>query len=705
MTEARILIADDDTLLRSMAAQTLRHAGFDVAEVASGQAALDAFAADPRDLVLLDVMMDGLDGFETCARLRALPGGARVPVLMLTGLNDTASIETAYRAGATDFITKPIHWTLLAYRVRYSLRASAANEAVLRNQDSLARAQRLAHMGSWEMPADGATLVASDELLRIIGHTPGVPLTRALFLGCIAPEHRQRMQRARELALREGTAYEMTVTLEALDGRRRTVYEQAAARRDALGRVVALEGISQDVSERVEAERLARHLSLHDRLTGLATRDFFYELAAPALRRAQRQHTVCAVLSVDVDRFHSINDAHGHAGDDDVLRALATRLQPALRNQAGAGAEIVARSGSDTFLMLLSELPDSGAVAQHATQWLRALADPVHLPAAEVELSACIGVAMFPRDGHDSRELVRHAEQACNAAKAAGRGQLRFFDERLSRDASTRLLRESALRRAIAGGELRLHLQPKVDASTGSTVGAEALVRWQHPERGLVPPSDFVPLAEDSGLIDPLTDWVVDAALAMQARWRALGWPMLPLSVNVAAPSFVQDGFAERLQALAERHQAQPRQLTLEVTESLLLQDLQQAIGRMRTLRDSGFGLALDDFGTGYSSLGYLKQLPLDELKIDRSFVCDVANGTRDRAVVAAIMALARQFGMQVVAEGVETAAQSAMLVADGGSVQQGFLFARPMALADFEAWWQPQHGAAAAAAGPVQPH
>jgi diguanylate cyclase (GGDEF)-like protein/PAS domain S-box-containing protein len=677
-----LLLVDDDALLRSMASRTLRHAGFDVSEAASGEEALDACAGTLFDLVLLDVMMGGIDGFETCRRLRAQPQSAQVPVLMLTGLDDTGSIEQAYQAGATDFITKPIHWGLLSHRIRYALRVADARVTQERSRASLLRAQRLAHMGNWEFDAEGR-MGCSEELARILG-APLAAMQGAspeAFLAWVVPGDRERVARARSALLHEGVPYQLSFGIERFDGALRSVSEQAAPLHDSLGRQIGVEGITQDISERIEAERQVRQLALYDGLTGLPNRQFFLELAASALDRAQRSGAVCAFLHLDLDQFRSVNDALGRQGGDRVLRAVAERLQAGTRNHditafsQGSAPEVVARVGANGFMLLLQDIGHSSNAGHAAERLIRAVERPMLFEGRDVVLTAAIGIAVFPRDGSSAAELAAHAEQALYAAKQAGRSQYRFFDEGLNAVARARLERETELRHAIDDNQLRLYFQPKVDAERRQIVGVEALVRWQHPQHGLVMPGDFIALAEETGLILPLTDWVLEAACRAMARWPA----ELRVSVNIATPSFAVEGLVERLDALVARHGLAPDRLVLEVTESMLMTDTDAAIARLHDLRARGYQLSLDDFGTGYSSLSHVKRFPLDELKIDRAFIRDLDSGGKDVALVASIITLARLLELQVVAEGVETPQQAAILCKLGCQVHQGYLYARPM--------------------------
>ncbi|MEO8250049.1 MAG: EAL domain-containing protein [Burkholderiales bacterium] len=688
----RLLVVDDDPLLRSISERTLRHAGFEVTVAGSGEEAISAFESEQFSLVLLDVMMPGIDGYETCTRLRAMPKGVSVPILMLTGLNDSESIDQAYQAGATDFIAKPINWTLLAQRVRYALRAAAATESAVRSRQQLERAQHIAMMGSWEIAIDSERMNCSAALATIF-RAPGRSAARispAAFLQLVHPDDRPAVQAARQAAAEIGTPYQMNFRIHRFDGVERAVFEQAQAVLDAAGRRVAIEGITQDITERVEAERRISQLSQFDAMTGLPNRQFFTELAAPALERAAGLSRSCALLHVDIDRFKSVNDAFGHAGGDRVLKLLAERLQASVRHTDMALTSrvtdtCVARVGGNAFTVLLVDVDCDRQAAQVAERLMAALAKPVAVEGRELTVSASVGIAMYPRDAIEPKALARCGEQAVYEAKSAGRAQMRFFDEAMNASASLLLSRESELRRAIAQGQLRLYYQPKVDAGCGQIVGAEALVRWQHPERGLLSPAEFIPLAEESGLILPLTDWVLETTCSDLRKRADRGLCDVPVSVNLASPSFVRDGLNEQLSELLVRHRLDPAALTLEVTESMLMKNADLAVLRLQQLRDQGFRLSLDDFGTGFSSLSYLKLFPVDELKIDRAFVAEACLGGRESAIARSVIALGREFGLRVVAEGVETTEQAAFLLDHGCFHQQGYLFARPMPGSEFD--------------------
>jgi diguanylate cyclase (GGDEF)-like protein/PAS domain S-box-containing protein len=690
---AYVLIVDDDPLLRNMATQTLRHAGFEVSEAASGEAALALMGEQRVDLLLLDVVMPGLDGYEVCQRIRAMPEGGAVPILMLTGLNDTASIELAYGQGATDFITKPINWTLLSHKVRYALRASNAAEAMRRGRESLTRAQSLAGMGNWTLRPDGFMEI-SPELKRLFGLPVAdgqLICAETLLLPVIASD-RSVVRRARARLLSEGLPYQVTFRIRRADGGVRTVFEQAVPLEGARGHAGGFEGITQDVTERVQAEQRIQELAHYDAATSLPNRKFFAALAGPSLERAVRSGSGCALMHVDIDRFKGVNDAFGRVQGDVVLKTFADRLRSWTRNSDLAAVDTrptdcdtLASVGGNGFSLLITDIAGQEQATVVAQRLSKVIAQPITVEAQSLVLTASIGIAFFPNDAQDLAGLARCAEQALHAAKDAGRAQHRFFDEQMNARAASRLRLEADLRRGIDQEELRLHFQPKVDATGGAIVGAEALVRWQHPERGMIAPAEFIGLAEETGLINPLTDWVLECACRNLREWSDAGLPAIPLSVNLAASSLTGVTLVGKLDALMQRFGLSPERLILEMTESILMRDIESGIALLQTLRDRGYGLSLDDFGIGYSSLSYLKRLPLDELKVDRAFVTNAERGGRDGALAATIIALGRELGLQVVAEGVETREQSAFLLRRGCNVQQGYLFSRPVAATAFE--------------------
>jgi diguanylate cyclase (GGDEF)-like protein len=443
---------------------------------------------------------------------------------------------------------------------------------------------------------------------------------------------------------------------------------------------------------RLVAEQRALRLAHYDEVTGLPNRRLFTDLAAPALDRSRRSGIGCALLHIEIDRLAGVHDVYGRGQGDAVLAAIAERLRACIRsgdlaavNPAAHEPGVVARLSDNAFSVLIADLDGQERTSVIAQRLLAAVAQPIDVDTQSILLSASIGIAMFPGDAQDIGNLTRCAEQTARIAVGAGGARYKFFDEALNVRAKERMVLEAELRQAIQAGQLRLHYQPKVDARSGGLVGAEALVRWQHPDRGLVPPDFFIPLAEETGLIVPLTDWVLHAACKSLRRWSDLGLPVLPLSVNLPASSLADAQFPAMLDGLVRQYGLHSSCLMLELTETMVMRDMATSVCVLDHLRNLGFGLSLDDFGTGYSWLSHLKRLPMSELKIDRAFVTDVARGGRDAALAAAIITLGKELDLQVVAEGVETEEQSAFLISRGCALQQGYLFSKAVPDAEFE--------------------
>ncbi len=428
---------------------------------------------------------------------------------------------------------------------------------------------------------------------------------------------------------------------------------------------------------RARAERESWHLAMHDSLTGLANRTLFAERMSDALVELRPGRDHISLISLDLDGFKRVNDSLGHAKGDDLLRDVAVRIIDAVRP-----SDVVARLGGDEFAVLLTSLAHPAEADTVAARILTALQAPFSVSGHAVHLSASIGITSAASRAIDADELLADADLAMYAAKAAGRGRAVCFSPKLRKAAVGQLALEEDLRYASTRGLFRLDYQPVVDLETGRFIGGEALIRWPHPTRGLVTPLDFIPLAEDTGLVVPLGAWVLDQACAQLAQWQ----PLVPRSaefsvgINVSARQIIEPGFAEAVGAALTRADVDPHRIVLEMTESVFMADDTASMRILSGLREMGIRIAIDDFGTGYSSLAYLRRVPLDILKVDRSFVTNLASNRQDRAITGAVVELARQLDLFVIAEGIETAEQLEALVDLGCTAGQGFLMHRPMA-------------------------
>ncbi|HLL09950.1 MAG TPA: PAS-domain containing protein, partial [Rubrivivax sp.] len=447
---------------------------------------------------------------------------------------------------------------------------------------------------------------------------------------------------------------------------------------DTQGKLTGYRGVGRDVTAQRMAEERVQYLATHDALTGLHNRPWFHHVLCVELKTAQRYARHLAVLFIDLDRFKFINDSLGHDAGDELLRQMARRLTGCLR-----ASDVVARLGGDEFVVMLREVENQEQATAAARKILAAVLEPVLLAGQYCRVSASVGISMYPQDGTDEQTLMKHADSAMYVAKEDGKNGFRFFAAEIEQRSLERLTLETHLRDALARGELSLHYQPRVNLLSGAITGVEALLRWNHPQLGSVSPARFIPIAEQSTLIVGIGAWVLETACLQNMAWQREGLPPARMAVNISPRQFVEEDLLQRIQRALRLSGMEPRWLELEITEGMVMQDPERVAQVLGQLRDLGVRVSLDDFGTGYSSMAQIKRFPLSTLKIDRSFVRDLANDPADRAIVQAIIALGRALSLEVVAEGVETAEQLAFLREHRCDEMQGFYFSRPVPAPD----------------------
>jgi diguanylate cyclase (GGDEF)-like protein/PAS domain S-box-containing protein len=680
------LVIDDDPTMRLIASRTLEAAGLRAVVASDAEKGLDLFHRLAPAIVLMDVMMPGIDGYAATERLRATPAGQHVPVLMLTGLDDLDSINRAYEAGATDFVSKPINWGVLGHRVRYILRAAEALQGLAENQALLAAAQQVAHLGSWSWDFATSATRWSDETYRIFGYAPQeCPASREAFLGRLHSEDIDLVKASLEALKRRGAPMNVMARLSLPDGTIRYVQITSEVIRSESGDPSQAFGALQDITDSKTAEQRIHQLATFDRLTQLPNRQRFAEKVALALEQSRAGGRMAAILSLDLDQFKRINDTLGHAVGDQLLLAVSQRLRETVRSRdsisrlAMGDDGNLARLGGDEFCLLVTDISHFQDSAKVARRIVDVLQRPLEVAGQELFITASIGVALYPLDAEDADTLIRNADAAMHFAKGQGRNNYQFYSKEMNSRALERLAIESKLRRAIERNEFELHYQPKLDLRSDTVTGVEALIRWRHPELGLIPPLEFIPIAEDSGLIVPIGEWVLQEAVRQIREWKREGLPELHVAVNIAGPHFQQPGFTEFVHRTLEAANVSPSLLELEVTESMLMDDRTTTFATMSTLKAMGLRLSIDDFGTGYSSLAYLKRFPVHALKVDRSFVKDMPEAEDDSAITSAIIAMAHSLRLEVVAEGVETTEQLNYLNMRHCDYAQGYLISRPV--------------------------
>jgi len=694
-SSATILIVDDEIQNRKLFEVLLRPEGYRTQSVATGEEALASITQHAPDLILLDIMMPGMDGYSVASILKANQATANIPIIMVTALLDSGARLAGLKAGAEEFLTKPVDRAELWLRVRNLLRLKAFDD-FLQNQSAVL-GQQLQQLqvfalglqrfrASMDATVD-AILLLSRSTMRFIE----VNTQASNMLGYT----REELFQISPAQLGAGTQEELEVEYDAIIAGDSTheMKETQLRRKDGSALQVDVHrhaqrfgddwiivGVLRDITERKETERRLEHLAHYDALTGLLNRTLFYEVLEKTLTQAVGHGWLVAVLFLDLDHFKNVNDTLGHAIGDELLRQFSDRLVQCVRIR-----DTVGRLGGDEFALILV-MPDSQQGAVIVANKIRdALLEPFKLRGHDVTMTASIGITIYPADAADPETLLKYADTAMYRAKQAGRDTYRFFTAQMNAEALARLDLETALRKAVEQNEFVLFYQPKVQLNSGRIIGVEALLRWQRPGHGLVFPQDFIPALEETGLIVRVGSWVIAAACKQIAQWLSSSIGPLQVSVNISGRQFIEgDLEGDVINALAENGIAADL-LELELTEGSLLANIERTITTMQNLKSHGVQISIDDFGTGYSSLAYLRRFPVDKLKIDTAFVHDITSNPDAAAIALAIIRMAHSLKLEVIAEGVETAAQLAYLRRHHCDQIQGYYFSRPLPVKELE--------------------
>jgi len=680
----KILLIENDPAAADKIRAAFTAAGsgsFDVEWVRQLSQGLARLAKGGIDAVLLELSLPDSQGIETFDKL--FSAAPDVPILVLGNGNEALAKEAVGR-GAQDYL---LAGHIDSYSLPRALRNAIERKAV---EDALYVEKERAVV---TLNSIGDAVLCTDTsgnitYLNLVAETmtgwqreaaTGKPLAEVFRI--VDGATRETSRNPMEMAVEQNRTVGLTVNCVLIrrDGFESAIEDSAAPIHDRAGRITGAVIVFHDVSAARAMSVQMTHSAQHDLLTSLPNRLLLNDRVTQAIALARRQNKPTAVIFLDLDRFKYINDSLGHAIGDELLQSVSKRLLANVR-----ASDTVSRQGGDEFVILLSEITHLGDAATSARKILLSLNAPHSIRGQDLRIDGSIGISVYPEDGQDAETLIKNADTAMYHAKESGRNNFQFFKAEMNLKAVERQSLESSLRCALEREEFLLHYQPKVNLDTGEITGVEALIRWQQPDRGLLQPAQFVPIAEDCGLIVQIGRWVLREACRQARAWQKAGLPLLPIAVNVSAVEFRDEGFVGGVRAILSETGLEARYLELELTEGVLMEHAESTAAVLQELKTMGVHLAVDDFGTGYSSLSYLQQFPIDVLKIDQSFVHRITGDPDDSQIVSAIISMGKSLKHLVVAEGIETQEQSAFLQAQHCAEGQGYLFSRPLAAAQF---------------------
>ena len=675
---SRLLIVDDNEMNRDMFARRLERKGYVIGLAEDAKQLLERVKQDAVDLVLLDIEMPEISGLDALKALREHYSPAELPIVMVTAKTQSDDIVTALDLGANDYLTKPIDFPVAVARIGTQLSHKRAQEALKESEERYALASRGSNDGLWDWNLSANVVHFSPRWKAMLGYEEGeIGDTPEEWFGRIHDADRERVKE--EIAAHQkglNPHFESEHRMLHKDGSFRWMLSRGVAVHDASRKVLRMAGSQTDITEG----------KVSDPLTGLPNRLLFIDRVGRLVKHTKRRKDqLFAVLFLDLDGFKMINDSMGHLIGDQLLLGVANRLEKCLRSTdtvARLGETFtVARLGGDEFTVLLDHIKDPSDAKRAAERMMKALALPFILGGKEVFTSVSIGIALSNSAYEQPEDILRDADTAMYRAKSLGKARYEVFDADMRASVMARLQLETDLHRALERGELRNFYQPIVALASGEIAGFEALLRWQHPTRGLLGPIEFIPVAEETGLIRELGWWNLREACRQISVWRAnlLAHPRLTISVNLSAKQFLQPNLVEDIRKLLGELALPPEALKLEITESTVMADPSAAVEMLQQIKSLGIHLAIDDFGTGYSSLSYLHRFPLDTLKIDRSFISGMGDDGEGMEIARTILPMANNLRLDVVAEGVETMQQVALLKKLHCKYGQGYYFSKPL--------------------------
>lgn len=676
-----VLLVDDEPDERLLIRRELELSGMRVKECSGGKEALSTLKDIKPSVILLDVNMPGIDGIEVCRDIRLNPSLKDTPVLMLTGMDGLDYIRRAFDAGATDFITKTMDLSLVSQRVKYALRNSMNTKDLQAWKHQMKQVQRVAKIGYWQMSVPECFVTLSEEALRLfsIEHSE-FDGSFSAFLDIVNVVDRENVKNAVDAALFSDARLNVDFRSVVKHGEEFYVNLQGEVITNDAGEAVSMMGAVQDITERKKSEVSMQHQALYDSLTDLSNRRMFEDRLTQAMTTAQREEKLLALCFFDLDSFKMINDNLGHAVGDELLKSVAKRLRSTMRQ-----GDIVARISGDEFAVAIEGLNNVDELEKIVEKIRFRLSQPYRIRGHKIYTSASIGVALYPLDSANRETMLRNADAAMYRAKELGGNCFCYYTYDMNDKARRHLEMEKNLRQALNQNELCLFYQPQFDAQSNEVVGVEALLRWQHPEYGMLPPSKFLSIAEDSGLIFAIGKWVLTKACQDLRSWHNKGFDGLRLALNMSSRQFMQEGILENISEVLKQVSVDPQYVCIEITENVAMKNIAGAIDMLEQLKAIGLLTAIDDFGAGHSSMNLLQKLPVDTLNIDRSFIMRIADREKDGNAARGIIALAHSLGLKVAAEGVETRTQAEFLKNQNCDVLQGYYFSHPLPASEME--------------------
>jgi len=676
--QTRILIVDDDHVTRHLVRKILSNSGYRIFEASNGAEALEIFDDINPHIVLMDVMMPDMDGYEACRRLRKKQNFLELPIIMLTGLDDVESVKESLDSGATDFISKPINWALFEQRVQYALYSRSMHEELNNQKSRLAQAQKVAELGSWELSIDDNTLSCSDELLNLLHLDTGTIITSLDSLVSFShPEDKDTVRSHILDAMIKGVGYQLEHRIICPDNSEIYVLQHADLIKDRSGHAVKLIGTIQNISELRSTQAILQHQNNYDLLTDLPNRRFFTEKVIKNIANIDDDDAV-VIYMLTLDNIRTLSESLGYKATETILISFSSRLKT-----LESDTILISKFNDNTFAIMSSDHNDLSHITAMTNSIMAVAEQSFSIDTHDIFVTVSIGISIYPLDNKTAEATILGAENAMLNASKQGGGRYLFYSEKSNREAQERLEIEHDMRLGIKRGEFVPYFQPQIDAQSGIITGYEALARWNHPRKGIMAPFYFIDIAERTGLILELSRSIIEQACAQTSIWSKNGLGDFILGVNLSIKQFIDHDVCEEIRNILHKTDLPAKQLDIEITESMAATKADDIISVLKDFKEMGTTISMDDFGTGYSSLSQLQNFPIDTIKIDRSFIIDI-EGAGNGVMVKTIIAMSKSLGMNIIAEGVENTTQLSMLLAHGCKDIQGYLYSKPLPADEF---------------------